>query len=263
VNKLRGSAVPDPFTSPKRRLRRAQRNLASFDRRVAAYIKSNPCVYVIEPDASGQREFHKVRFTKIVPDSMGDLATEIIEALRSAIDQASYVCCRARHGERRHSTHFPMAETAAEVDTALAKGASKYVPPEIAALFRTFRPYSPDHGGNFALWTLNRLCNQGKHRVLVPVDVTTNQFAIEGTAMAGIALPMEPWDRRKNEYTIIICDAGVKPQFNLDLRFSVGFGEIDPAVEPWPADALLRLIGNEVSRIVAETEIEARRIGLV
>ena len=44
----------------------------------------------------------------------------------------------------------------------------------------------------------------------MPVGISTTQYAIQGTSMAGIALPMEPWDGSKNEYTIIICDAGVK-----------------------------------------------------
>ena len=252
----------DPFASPKQRLRRARNKLASFDRRIAAYLKSHPCVYVIEPDANGTREIHKLRFGKAVPLAVGDLATEIIEALRSALDQASYVCCRARYGEKRHGTHFPMGETMNDIDAALGKGGAKYVPPEIATLFRSFRPYSPDKGGNFALWALNRLCNQSKHRVLVPVGMSASQFTVQGTSMRGIALPMHPWDGSKNEYTIIICDAGVKPDFKLNLSFGIGFGEIDAAIEKWPADALLRLIGDEVSRIVAETEVEANRIGL-
>jgi hypothetical protein len=77
-------------------------------------------------------------------------------------------------------------------------------------------------------------------------------------SMAGIAIPMHPWDRGKHEFTIIICDAGVKPQFNLDLRFG-----IDAAVERWPADGLLRAIENEVTRIIAETEAQARIVGLI
>ena len=253
----------DPFASPKQRLRHAWNKFASLDRRVTTYFKSHPHVYVVEADAGGTREFHKLRFTKRVPDSIVNLTTEIVEGLRSALDQGSYVCCQAKHGKKRYGTNFPMGETAADIDAALAKGGSKYVPPEIAALFRSARPYNPDNGGNLPLWALNRLCNQGKHRLLVPVGMSAAQFDITGESIAGLQLPMYPWDRAKNEYTILICDAGTKPKFQLNLAFSVGFGEIDPAIEKWPADMLLRLIGNTVAEVLAATEAEAKRIRLV
>jgi hypothetical protein len=139
------------------------------------------------------------------------------------------------------------------------KGRSKDLPSEIAALFRSFEPYE---GGNNAIWALNRLCNHGKHKLLVPVGMATMEISQSGSATRGLRIPIPRWDSEKNEIVLLSTDAGEHLNYQCQIKFFIAFGEIEP-VAGKPADRVLQIMAEEVERIVLATETEARKIGLI
>ena len=75
----------DPFASPKRRVARAKRHIANLNARIDKFFKKHPYAQVTEKEADGATDLHKIKLLKPLPNSMSDLASDIIEDLRSAL----------------------------------------------------------------------------------------------------------------------------------------------------------------------------------
>jgi hypothetical protein len=108
----------DAFASPKRRITRAKEHIADIKSRVGSFFHTKPHTRAIERNAQGFDE-HKIKLTKPLPDQITDLAYEAVEALRSALDQATHPIAVACNVKRPDLIHFPIADTAAEVDNIL------------------------------------------------------------------------------------------------------------------------------------------------
>jgi hypothetical protein len=78
---------------------------------------------------------------------------EIIEALRSALDQAGAACAVLTGKTNPKKSYFPFADSGPEL-TKVIKGRCKDLPGEIISLFRSFQPYQ---GGNDPLWAMNKI----------------------------------------------------------------------------------------------------------
>src|SRR5262245_61209963 len=152
------------FRSPKQRLARAQEKIAELNAAIETFVKSEPYARVVEINPASGFQFHKIKMTKPLPDLLTDLTMEIIEALRSALDQAGFACARLDGKPNAKSAYFPMADTGPDLANVI-KGRCKDLPPDIVTLFRSFMPYK---GGNDPLWAMNKIANT-KHTALVPV----------------------------------------------------------------------------------------------
>ena len=122
--------MSDPFTSPKRRLARAKEKRAEIESLSQAFFKSKPFARVIERNSKGFDEY-KVRLTADIPDGVTDLAYEMIEALRSVLDQVVYPIALACGAKRPDILHFPIADTPADFENGL-NGRAKELPPDTA-----------------------------------------------------------------------------------------------------------------------------------
>jgi hypothetical protein len=147
--------LADSFASPKRRIARAKRHITDLNRRIGKFFIKCPYTKVVERDTDGSTDLHKIRLLKPLPESMGDLASSIIEDLRSALDQAAFATAHAAGRTAAKSAYFPISDNAFELENVI-KGRCKDIPQDIVTLFRSFNPYK---GGNDLVWTVNRLCN--------------------------------------------------------------------------------------------------------
>ena len=132
-------------------------------------------------------------------------------------------------------------------------------------MFRSFNPYK---GGNDLVWALNRLCNTSKHRLLTPVGIASGGISVKhmtlssGPTGSGVAIPAPVWDGEKNEMVFARVGVGSKLDYNLNFRFFVAFGDVEP-VRGEPAVPILSTTATEIERIVLAIEAETRRLGLV
>jgi hypothetical protein len=189
------SKKPDPFDSPRRRLVRAKQHIRRLEKRIQTFFKSKPGGPITEVDHEGFT-IHAFKFNRQIPDSWADAAVETIEALRSTLDQCGYATAVIGGIPEPKNAHFPFADTAVELD-ANTKGRCKDLPPEISALFRSFDSHK---GGNYALWALNKLCNANKHRLLIPIGISSGGMAINHMIVSGpAAFPAPVYDRAKNQ----------------------------------------------------------------
>ena len=251
----------DIFDSSKRRVSRAKTHIHDLKGKADSFLKNNPCSHVVEPDADGINNLHKIKFNAIIPDSFGEIAADAIENLRAALDQAGYAVAVAAGANDPRSAYFPIGDDATNLE-GIIKGRCKQIPDEIVTLFRTFEPYQR---GNDLIWALNKINNINKHRLLVPSCVSLAQmnFRIHGSGGGGFHIPPPAWDRGKNEIVFaIVAPDVVKLQYDLKGTYCISFGEIE-IISGYPATDILNAMASEVESIVMATEAEARRIGLV
>jgi len=253
----------DPFQSPRRRLARAKEQIRHLNARAKAFFsgKKNPCTQVTETDADGITQLYKFKFTKPVPERLTDLAFEAAESLRSVLDQTGYATAIASGKTDPKATYFPIADSAVQLETDVIKrGRCKDLPPEIVALFRSFKPYK---GGNDLIWALNRICNSSKHRLIVPIGMAVQGVRIRHMEISGTLAMLAPhWDSEKDEMIFARVGPGGKIQYDIELTFFIAFGEID-AVRGEPAVPLLSAMFGEVQRILLATEAQARLLGII
>jgi hypothetical protein len=249
----------DPFDSAKRRLKRAQQHTMRLKKRMKTFVTKYPPVAHAETEADGS-VLHAVKFVRQIPGSWEESAAEALESLRSALDQTGYAAAQLGGVPDPKHAYFPLADTAPDLDN-VVKGRCKDLPAEIATLFRGFDAHER---GNYALWTLHKLCNANKHRLLVPVG-----FHTDG-AIFNVAIVVKPpvyilapaWDREKNQVPFARVGPGGEFKYDANISFSVHF---DPIYGPHgaPAGTMLEVICNFVADVIQRTEAECRRIGLL
>jgi hypothetical protein len=247
----------DLFGSPKRRIARAKRHIRNLDARIEKFFKNQPYARVIEPDADGIDQLYKIKLTKPLPESLTDLSNEIVEGLRSGLDQAAFATAVADGKINAKSAYFPIADDVIGLETGI-KGRCKDIPSDIITLFRSFNPYK---GGNDLIWALNQLCNRSKHRFLTAEMAVGRMYCRSGFLPAG-TLPIPRWDSAKDEMVFGRVGPDGEFKYDIDFSFFVALGEMD-IVGHQPAVPVFDAMASEVERIVLAIEAEARRIGLI
>jgi hypothetical protein len=251
------SKKADLLQSPKQRLKRGKQHIRRLEKRIQTFFRRSPGERFAETDSNGFT-VHGYRFARKVPNSWSDSGAEAIEALRSSLDQCGYaVAIRSGVVEPR-SAYFPFGDSASDLDN-VVKNRCKDLPAEIRTLFRGFESHQQ---GNYALWALNKLCNANKHRLLIPVGVTSDGMIVNRIEISGGSLPAPIFDRDKNQIVIARIEPGGHFQYDVQLSFYVGFDETN-GVKAGPAVGILDAISHEVDKVVKATEAECKRIGLI
>jgi hypothetical protein len=245
----------DPFFAPKRRLARANQHLRKLNRGLIAFHRKNPYRRIAEVDLDTL--MHKIRLSRPIPIGCIDAATEAIEALRSALDQIGYAAAIASGARLPKKTSFPFADAVGNLQN--ARGWAKDLPDEVWTVFCGFRPYK---GGNDALWSLNKLCNLGKHAMFAAFSVSSGGIDVQSGSGPVTILRPSIWDSAKNEIIFAHSPVGIPFDYNFQLSVAIAFDEID-TLRGQPAIAVLDTVSSEVERILMATEAECRRLGFI
>ena len=147
---------------------RAKEHLGGLERQVAAYLAAAPYKVATKRDAETFRLTYYVDAAASVPDSIALLAGDTIQNLMSALDHLAYqlVCCdTGDQPPNPNWVYFPIADDAATYH-AKKHGKMAGARQETFAAIDALAPYK---GGNDPLWTLYRLNNIEKHRLLLTV----------------------------------------------------------------------------------------------
>lgn len=254
--------MSEPFLSAKLRIGRAKELLSILKESARAFAESDPYVFLEELDYAGLNKVYKCRLTRHTPPQFDFLIVEAVEHLRASLDHLGYAAAVLGGHSNPKRCHFPIANTPTMLETdVIGRGNCKELPPDILALFRSLQPYKGGNGG--AVWVLNQLCNIGKHRFLTSVgfesfyaDVKLDQLPPGSTVFPHI------WDSEKHEISYFSVPVGIEAQYNFEVAFFIAFRPFGPLAGQ-PVLPHLFAIAEDVTRIVKQTEIVARRIGLI
>jgi hypothetical protein len=246
----------DPFERPRCSLSLAKRRIRDLEAEIKAFMDSEPYANVAERNPTTNELEQKIKFTRRVPCEMEAVAIDVIDNLRSALDQAACACAIAAGGTEARRALFPIARDRAQVDQVIERRCQD-LPLEIVAVIKGLKPYA---GGNDLLVALNALYGVNRYRLLTPMGMITGAAAMGDSARSGSAPARPPrWDRAKNEIVYARARPGKPVQCDLRVSLFVSFGDV-PLVARQPPVPLLDSMAAEVEAALATLEAEARRM---
>jgi hypothetical protein len=247
--------MPISFKDSTYSINRAKKHFEDFKRQVLEFSENDPCTQLIELDADTGERVLKYKLVKSMPDDLIGLATEIVNHLRSALDQAVF----AFNPDRRiRGQYFPFASDETHFENAV-RGRCKYLPQEIVDLIRRSKPYK---GGNNTLWALNQLSGTSKHGFLTPIGMVGRSIFHRYTKVSGgVSLNSPHWNREKNEMEIARLRPGATMESNFEITIFIALCDVD-FVSGQPAVAVLNEFINMVEGILMAFEGGARSLGL-
>jgi hypothetical protein len=248
-----------PFESSWRKVARSEEHFRELDLKIKNFACITPYEKVVEPHPEkAGHVVHKMKLTKPLPDSLGEIAGDVVQNLRSALDIAGYSIALALGINDPKYCAFPFAGSLAQIANSL--GRCKDLPKEMQSLFVGFQPY---YGGDNDLWALNEMCVCDKHKMLTPIGtgVVRTAGSVRGTGFFSMPDPHR-WDRAKNEMEIITLGPGAVFEYNLDFYIFVALNGIK-FVDGKSAPEVLYAMGCKVYSVLETIEAEARRLGYV
>lgn len=249
--------MSDPFDSSRRRLDRAKEHINDLYVRSEAFFDANPPAVVGEMNAERTREEYYIRFGNPLPGKFSDIAADAVENLRASLDHIGYAVAEFCGKTNAKFAYFPIASDATNLEMVI-NGRCKDLPNEITAVFRSFNPYK---GGNNRIWALNRLCTVNKHRLLLPAAMWSGMHIFKGGLMNGGIYDQLIWDRAKNQIPFFWLAPGGYFHYQSKFTYAISFDEAE--VGTVPAIPILNEIVADIEKIIAATESECKRIGLV
>jgi hypothetical protein len=252
----------DPFYSAKSRLKRAENKITELDTTIWEYRDKHPADLICEADKPDRRtKTYKFKFTAPFPDAWTHLPMEILEAIRSALDQCAYAAAKLSGNTRLKRTQFPIADSLDDLNNLITgRKVCQDVPDAIVAVFLRFKPYK---GGNEELWALNKLRNS-THTELIPIAVRSANIHIRHSSRStGELIPLNPvFDRAKHEIPFARAEIEAHFSFGAYPSYNIGFDQTVTG-DRRHAVAFLTAAVNEAEKIVEATEFACERLGFI
>ena len=132
-----------------------------------AFIKSNPYKVATKRDPQSRNLIYYLSSVEQPGDNIATIVGDILQNLISALDHLAYqlVCIgMGSNGPFRH-VYFPIAGSVSEYESQKSRKIEGMRPDAIRAI-DTIKPYK---GGNNLLWSLSKLNNIDKHRLIIKI----------------------------------------------------------------------------------------------
>jgi hypothetical protein len=145
---------------------RSKQHIQDFQLGLTAFYKTNPyAVGVKEAPEFGKRIYYLTKVSE-VPDPLAAIAADVIQNLRSPLDQIAYqlVLLGSTPPTSKDRVYFPISASATDY-IATRRGCIKGVRQEVIDAIDATEPYQGGKG--HALWQLQRMNNPDKHELLV------------------------------------------------------------------------------------------------
>lgn len=161
------------------KLERAKEHLFNLYAEIVGFLNTNPYGVILEGDAKPGHSRAEIAFSDPAPPRILIIAGDILHNLRGALDHLYWELTHSRPSARpsdesaRRKIQFPIFDSA----EAYRANRSKIgrLGPDVLKMFNNLKPY---HGGNDAIWRLNRLSNIDKHRALLTVAIDARELRI-------------------------------------------------------------------------------------
>lgn len=168
------------------KVKRADKHIDDLKSALRPFLDSNPYKVTAKRNADTRRLIYYVASVEPVPVCIPAISGDILTSLRSALDhlaQQLYLVGTGNTQGYRDKTSFPISPSAKDFESGLTRKVEGMRQDAIDAI-RALQPYA---GGNGAdLWTLHRLNNIDKHRMIVTVGAAYRSMDIGAVALQGL-----------------------------------------------------------------------------
>jgi hypothetical protein len=220
------------------KIERANKHIKELEAAISSFRDSNPYKVATKRDTETQNLIYYVESAKPVPVKIAAIAGDAIHCLRDALDHLAQQLYRVGTGDAqgyRDATSFPIAMDPKKFKKGLARKIEGMRQDAVDAI-RALEPYPGGKGAD--LWTLHRLNNIDKHRLILTVgsafrsvDVAPIMGAMidfSGKPIPRPALFIRPADNlfpleAGKELLIVAPDA--EPNEKIEFRFDVAVDE--------------------------------------
>jgi hypothetical protein len=150
------------------KVERAKYHINNLEREIQTFLATNPYKVGTKRDPQSRKLIYYVSSVAETNSRIPLIAGDAVQNLMSGLDHLAYQLVCVSTGDnppKPHRIYFPIADTPAEYETEKIRkieGARQ----DIVDAIDLIKPYK---GGNDLLWTLYRLNNIDKHRLLITV----------------------------------------------------------------------------------------------
>jgi hypothetical protein len=221
------------------KIKRAKQHVTDLDKEIRRFLEINPYKVGAKRDSESRRLVYYVRGVQPTPECLALIAGDAVQNLMSALDHLAYQLVLSDTGDRSPNPrriYFPIADDAAKYE-AQKHGKMEGARQQTFDVIDTVKPYK---GGNDLLWSLYRLNNIEKHRLLITVGSMFQSMdlgahmggmmkkAFPGQDFPAISLFFKPADvlfplKEGDELFIDAPDGEVNE--HMQFRFSVALNE--------------------------------------
>lgn len=248
--------MDDPFESPRLLIEDARLDVATLDSEFKAWVKKLQPESVVSRDPQTGEHLAKLRYAEKMPGRFRVLASNAVNNLRHALDQA--VNCAAVQLGGRDTNYFPFAQSASDMDAAM-KDRCKKVPVGLHPVLKGFKPYP---GGDDLLCAV-QIANKNKHRGILNLHAEAVggrhevNARMSGPGRVGTLI----WDSHKQELEMARVAPGTR--LDMDSKGSVVFRielRNTPTPQGEPATAILYSLADKVESVLLALEAETARL---
>ena len=159
-----------------------------------------------------------------IPENIPLVAGDVIHNMRSALDHAIYEIAGG-DGKNMRNIYFPFGKSLDSFKNNLnnLNKKSSNLSDNVKSFLLELKPYK---GGNDVLYTLHELDIMDKHRMLVIVDVISNQFHGQFSCDHPIKISTELLGSLHQGIHIFTIPANATFEQNIQLSYALSFGEI-------------------------------------
>ena len=221
---------------------RAKEHVGELDRNLRAFFKTDPYKVGSKHDSQTRKLVYYVTSVDPIPQYVPLIAGDVIQNLRSALDHLAYQIVCSDTGDsppNADGIYFPITDTVAKYEAG-KRGKMQGVGQKVFDAIDALKPYK---GGNDLLWTLHRLNNIEKHRLLLTVgsqaaginlgQLTASHmngvFSSEAIAafesMSVYIVPADKGFPLKEDFVLYIGAVDEKPNPKQQFRFDVALNE--------------------------------------
>lgn len=256
------ASVDDRLRHVVLKVKRAKEHSTELQRQLRSFLDSNPYKVGCKHDSTSRKLIYYVTSVDATPDCLPLVAGDIIQNLMSALDHLAYqLVCRDTNDQPPNPNwiYFPIADDLQKYEAKRA-GKMQGASVDTLAAIDALKPYK---GGNDSLWSLYRLNNIEKHRLLLTVGsqaaginlgqlmagVLRNKFPVDAvTAFEAMDIYLNPADKGfplQPGFELYIGAPDEQPNPKQQFRFDVVVNE--PGISE--GKPLLTLI-NELTTLV-------------
>jgi hypothetical protein len=192
---------------------RAKQHIQDFQLGLIAFLETKPYAVVFKENSETGKRIYYISKADSVPDTLTAIAADVIQNLRSPLDQIAYQLVLAANGglhpAHKDVVYYPITSAPSEYP-ALCRRNMKGVRDEVIQAIDATEPYKGGKG--HALWRLNELNKPDKHQLLIgagaygaSVEFTREERFTQSMAEMGIKIDDLP--------AIFIRDADVSPLY--------------------------------------------------
>jgi hypothetical protein len=149
------------------KVQRAMRHLDDLRKAIESFFESKPYKCSGKPDLRARKIEYTMDSVEKVPDEIPLIVGDLIQNLRTALDQTAYKLYLKGTGGGSVSTkiYFPIFDSQKQYDDNKGGRTQGILAADLAKI-DAIQPYK---GGNDLLWAVHKLNNIDKHRLLLAV----------------------------------------------------------------------------------------------